>query len=193
MKVIIQHSTGTSAEWNAVNPKLDVSVLAVEEMPDGSRRFKLGDGATRWRQLPYINTDNIAKAPGGEGSKTLTAVIAEIDAALAAEVSRAKNRENGIEAESKARDAAETARSKAEEGRIEAESRARDEAETARAKAEEGRIETESRARDAAETARAKAEEGRIEAESRARDAADRPGQSRGRPDRGGEQGAGRG
>jgi hypothetical protein len=92
MKVPVQLAAGTSAEWNASNPKLYDSVLAVEKLPDGTFLFKMGDGDTRWAHLPYLNGDNLL-----DGKKTLTLALQEIRSALAAETARAKNAEEDLE------------------------------------------------------------------------------------------------
>ncbi|GHV84014.1 hypothetical protein AGMMS50212_13540 [Spirochaetia bacterium] len=187
MKVILQLATGISARWYAVNPKLHDSVLAVEKTADGKRLFKLGDGITRWQQLPYLNTDNIKEAPGNENSKTLTQVIAglrisdqelgrhitEVEESLLEKLleerSRAIAEEERIENGSKSRDAA-----LANAINEEIQNRQNDvDAEETRATNEETRIESESKARDNAETQRATDEEARIEEESKARDTAE--------------------
>lgn len=53
----IRPRRGTAYEWSTVNPILDEGELGIE-FPDsgigtGLCKFKLGDGSTKWNDLPY--------------------------------------------------------------------------------------------------------------------------------------------
>jgi len=54
---IINHRTGTAAEWTAANPVLEKGELGFES---NTLQMKFGDGTKTWNQLSYA----------GEGSQT---------------------------------------------------------------------------------------------------------------------------
>ena len=91
----------TAENWNAANPVLLKGEMGVET---DTRKFKFGDGVKHWAELDYED-------------KTLSD-------ALAAETTRATQRENAIEAAYKAADTAEQSRAEEAEqglsGRIDA-------------------------------------------------------------------------
>jgi hypothetical protein len=45
----------TTANWLSANPIIPDGQLAIEETTSGSRLLKIGDGATTWSSLPYVN------------------------------------------------------------------------------------------------------------------------------------------
>ena len=49
---IINHRTGTAAEWTAANPVLEKGELGYES---DTHKMKLGDGTSTWTQLSYAN------------------------------------------------------------------------------------------------------------------------------------------
>jgi hypothetical protein len=48
---IINHRTGTAAEWTAANPVLEKGELGFES---DTNRIKLGDNSKTWSQLSYV-------------------------------------------------------------------------------------------------------------------------------------------
>lgn len=48
---VVQHKTGTSAQWTSVNPTLAKGEIGVEI---DTGRIKIGDGVTAWNSLPYV-------------------------------------------------------------------------------------------------------------------------------------------
>ena len=88
MKAIMQGFVGTTAEWEAKNPTLYKGVWAVEELENGSRRVKIGDGKTRWTKL---------KALGVEDIEGLTSSEAGLQTAVAEETARATDAEAGLQ------------------------------------------------------------------------------------------------
>lgn len=48
---IINHRTGTAAQWTTANPVLEVGELGLES---DTRKIKFGDGETDWQHLDYI-------------------------------------------------------------------------------------------------------------------------------------------
>jgi hypothetical protein len=55
MKAALQLYTGTTEEWELINPQPYDSVLCIEVRADGSRRFKLGNGKDWWNDLEYVD------------------------------------------------------------------------------------------------------------------------------------------
>jgi hypothetical protein len=53
MPVRIQFRRGISSEWTTANPILAEGEIGLES---DNRKFKIGDGATAWASLPYIDT-----------------------------------------------------------------------------------------------------------------------------------------
>lgn len=62
---------GTTARWNEVNPVLDPGEPGYEE---DSRKMKVGDGWTAWRDLPYLSIDT---PPDGSSDAAIAAHIAD--------------------------------------------------------------------------------------------------------------------
>lgn len=56
MAVRIQLRRGLAAQWTSANPVLAEGELAVET---DTRRFKVGDGITRWNELTYTSETNL--------------------------------------------------------------------------------------------------------------------------------------
>jgi hypothetical protein len=63
MKAIYQHFIGTTAEWQNENPLLYEAVIGIEITGGGKRLLKIGDGVSRWNDLPHFNAENIAGLP----------------------------------------------------------------------------------------------------------------------------------
>ena len=51
---------GATAEWESKNPVLANREIGVEELTDGRRKMKIGDGATAWSDLAYATVDDLA-------------------------------------------------------------------------------------------------------------------------------------
>lgn len=49
--VLIQHKTGTAAQWTSANPTLAKGEIGFET---DSNRLKIGDGVTSWNNLSYL-------------------------------------------------------------------------------------------------------------------------------------------
>lgn len=66
--MIIQHRRGETGEWrkadSLANQLPDVILkdgeFAIEELADGSRRIRIGDGSSKFFDLPYVDTDTEA-------------------------------------------------------------------------------------------------------------------------------------
>lgn len=54
---VVQHKTGTAAQWTKANPTLAKGEIGVE-LDMG--RIKIGDGVTSWANLPYIGQSSAA-------------------------------------------------------------------------------------------------------------------------------------
>ncbi|WP_143745078.1 hyaluronate lyase N-terminal domain-containing protein [Megasphaera cerevisiae] len=54
---MVQHKTGTAAQWTSVNPTLAKGEIGVEI---DAGRIKIGDGITAWENLPYIGQSSTA-------------------------------------------------------------------------------------------------------------------------------------
>ena len=63
---------GTTAAWESVNPTPKNREFCVEEMADGRRKFKIGDGSTPWNDLPYATTDELADLAQDATHRTVT-------------------------------------------------------------------------------------------------------------------------
>jgi hypothetical protein len=50
---VIQHLSGTTGDWAAHNILIPNGEWAFEEMPNGSRQGKIGNGVDTWSELPY--------------------------------------------------------------------------------------------------------------------------------------------
>lgn len=77
---IINHRTGTAAEWTAVNPVLEKGELGYES---DTHKMKLGDGTSRWAALSYAG-GGIEQTPSeqrisSEIFNKQTAVTSEVD------------------------------------------------------------------------------------------------------------------
>lgn len=46
-----------SEKWEAVNPVLYAGEIGVEQLSDGSRLIKIGDGEKPWTELDYVISD----------------------------------------------------------------------------------------------------------------------------------------
>ena len=65
---IILHRRGTEEEWNSVDPVLATSEVGYVTSGPHSGNFKLGDGTSKWSELPYagavgtgyVTSDSIA-------------------------------------------------------------------------------------------------------------------------------------
>ena len=51
--VVVQHKTGTAAQWTSVNPTLAKGEFGIEI---DTNLIKVGDGVTTWKNLSYINS-----------------------------------------------------------------------------------------------------------------------------------------
>ena len=63
---------GTTAEWESANPIPKNREFCVEETTDGKRKFKIGDGATAWNDLPYATSDELADLTQDATHRTVT-------------------------------------------------------------------------------------------------------------------------
>ncbi|MDR1318177.1 MAG: hypothetical protein LBJ90_01010, partial [Treponema sp.] len=163
MKAFAQPFIGTTAEWNAANPRLYDGVPGVEDFPDGKRFFKLGkkdpanpDLTLRWQDLPYIDETYIKGLP-----EHLKAIEEEIDAEALARQEADKILQQNIDAEALAREQADE---RLQEN-IDAEAQARQEADELLQK----NIDAEAQARQEAD----KLLQQNIDAEALAREQAD--------------------
>jgi hypothetical protein len=60
MPTIIQKRRGTAAQWAAAN---SILAEAEEGFEKDTGRIKIGDGVTRWNDLPYWNSDTAVSLP----------------------------------------------------------------------------------------------------------------------------------
>jgi hypothetical protein len=63
MKAPVQQYIGTTAEWRSVNPRPYDGTLCIEELPDGRRLLKIGNGRDRWNGLEYVDGTYIRGLP----------------------------------------------------------------------------------------------------------------------------------
>ena len=64
MTVRIQLRRGSSSEWYFVNPVIADGEIALES---DTHKYKVGDGVTRWNQLPYGGTQGVQGLQGLQG------------------------------------------------------------------------------------------------------------------------------
>ncbi|MDR2019492.1 MAG: hypothetical protein LBQ14_01855 [Treponema sp.] len=55
MKAITQQYIGSTEEWENQNPVLFEAVWGIEELADGRRLLKIGNGKDRWNDLEYVD------------------------------------------------------------------------------------------------------------------------------------------
>ena len=55
-KYIVQHRRGTTQEWKNSDVVLRDGEIGIEKSTDGYTRLKIGDGVSKYTQLPYMNT-----------------------------------------------------------------------------------------------------------------------------------------
>lgn len=63
---------GATAEWESKNPVLANREIGVEELADGRRKMKIGDGATAWIDLAYATADDLADLNEDATHRTVT-------------------------------------------------------------------------------------------------------------------------
>lgn len=64
LRSIVQHRRGTTNEWSASKVIPKEGEIVIEELDNGTKKIKLGDGVTPFKDLPYIS----GSGGGGEGS-----------------------------------------------------------------------------------------------------------------------------
>jgi hypothetical protein len=67
---ILKHRRGTTQEWQEINLIPEEGELVVEECTDGSQKCKIGNGQSKFLDLPYV---------GDEIKKTLLTQISEVE------------------------------------------------------------------------------------------------------------------
>ncbi|MDR2020681.1 MAG: hypothetical protein LBQ14_07965, partial [Treponema sp.] len=75
MKAALQFYTGTSEEWESINPKPYDAVWCIEVLSGGRRLLKIGNGNDRWNDLEYMDESYIKGLP--ENLDELAASIAD--------------------------------------------------------------------------------------------------------------------
>ncbi len=55
-RFIYKHRRGTTEQWEGSNVILYEGEIGIEKSNDGYTRFKIGDGVSKYNQLPYANT-----------------------------------------------------------------------------------------------------------------------------------------
>ena len=55
-RFIYKHRRGTTEQWESSNVILYEGEIGIEKSNDGYTRFKIGDGVSKYNQLPYANT-----------------------------------------------------------------------------------------------------------------------------------------
>lgn len=77
LNVRVKHRYDTEANWTSKNPVLLAGELAFSKDKNG--RYKVGDGTSKWTDLPYATANSLAEHASGEGfeygyaySKTIT-------------------------------------------------------------------------------------------------------------------------
>ena len=74
---IVKHRRGTTAEWQRIDLVPESGELVIEELPNGTRKCKIGDGTTKFSKLPYL-ADDIREQLLGKLSQ-LEAVLTKAD------------------------------------------------------------------------------------------------------------------
>ncbi|MDR0720500.1 MAG: hypothetical protein LBF78_12755 [Treponema sp.] len=100
MKAISQMFIGTTGEWESENPRLYKAVWGIEELPDGRRLLKIGNGRDCWNALGYVDADYIKGLPAllEETIADAEAIArAAVEAAVEAEADRAQGAEDLIQ------------------------------------------------------------------------------------------------
>ena len=64
LKSIVKHRRGTTNEWSATKVVPEEGELVIEELDNGTKKIKLGDGLNLFKDLPYIS------GSGGTGTDT---------------------------------------------------------------------------------------------------------------------------
>ncbi|MDR2785289.1 MAG: hypothetical protein LBB83_05185 [Treponema sp.] len=101
MLAITQQMTGTTLEWESADPLLYEGVIGIENLPDGGRHLKIGNGQDRWQALPYVDASYLKGLP-----ETLQGIDAALTGAIQGE---AAAREQADSAEAAARAAGDAA------------------------------------------------------------------------------------
>ena len=70
IRSIIQHRRGTTNEWTASTVIPEAGEIIIEECDNGTKKIKLGDGKTLFKDLPYVS------GTGGGGTSTGGASLA---------------------------------------------------------------------------------------------------------------------
>jgi len=65
---------GTTQEWATYDIVVGKDEMAFEEMPDGTRKLKIGDGLSKWSQLPYAIDFQAIK----EKTEIVTTILGEV-------------------------------------------------------------------------------------------------------------------
>lgn len=73
LRSIVQHRRGTTNEWSASKVIPKEGEIVIEELDNGTKKIKLGDGITPFKDLPYISGSG-----GGEGSGGASLIISYI-------------------------------------------------------------------------------------------------------------------
>jgi hypothetical protein len=74
LRSIVQHRRGTTNEWSASKVIPKEGEIVIEELDNGTKKIKLGDGVTPFKDLPYIS----GSGGGGEGSGGASLIISYI-------------------------------------------------------------------------------------------------------------------
>ena len=77
-KFITQHRRGTTAEWknSAVIPA--VGEIIIEECSNGQKKFKIGDGVSRFSDLRYVDEEIEAKIEQLNDDKEINAILLQL-------------------------------------------------------------------------------------------------------------------
>lgn len=73
----------TAARWQSINPVLATGEIGIEI--DGAKGYKIGDGKTRWNDLPYpANPTNVVQEVGNNenavmSQKVVTEKLSELN------------------------------------------------------------------------------------------------------------------
>jgi hypothetical protein len=92
MKAALQMYVGTSAEWQAANPRPYDAAWCFEDRPDGKRLMKVGNGRDRWNDLQYVDESYIKGLPE-HFAQSAQALTQEAQARQAADTAEAQARQ----------------------------------------------------------------------------------------------------
>lgn len=84
---ILKHRRGTTKEWREVNLVPENGELVIEECSDGVRKCKIGDGITKFLDLPYID-DKV--------KEELLARLSQVESSFGTELTNLKSSQDGL-------------------------------------------------------------------------------------------------